>query len=147
MERLVPGFTEEVRFTAWHSPGLADLRQQQLKWMRGASTAACKRLLLVRRASAQRLLSSCSKTGNHARSAALSLQVERRGGVHFDVARDLRFYDFGAPYVRCPSSLQVSFDAAAMQGTMPLLRECLPTRCLPTSLPPPHSSLPAYLPF
>ncbi|KAL4459144.1 hypothetical protein ABPG75_014009 [Micractinium tetrahymenae] len=34
-------------------------------------------------------------------------ELVRRGGVELDVARDLRFFDFGAPYARGPSSLTI----------------------------------------
>lgn len=44
-----------------------------------------------------------------------SLQLVRRGGVELDVAKDLRFFDFGQPFARGPSSLTVSPRADAGQ--------------------------------
>lgn len=34
-------------------------------------------------------------------------ELVRRGGVELDVAKDVRFYDFGAPFARGPSSLTI----------------------------------------
>jgi hypothetical protein len=36
------------------------------------------------------------------------MQLVRRGGIKLDLARDLRFYDFGANYVRADSTLKVT---------------------------------------
>lgn len=48
--------------------------------------------------------------------ALAPLQLVRRGGVELDVAKDLRFFDFGQPFARGPSSLTVRHRAAVGQG-------------------------------